>query len=235
MTAWELAIGHAVKVLVLVTIAGVFARRYYRLSWAFLAYLVAILIFNCLATFWPNQFYTRSYWLFMQSVWDVAKLAVALEFAYRAFRVFPGARAIARVVVFVVLATTTFVLVQYPAPSAAGSTEPAYTALVTMWHPRILSGTIWLLTATTFLVVWFHLPIHPFQRAVLLGLTPYLLVFTTLLNILRAHGWTIRSEVNLVDGLAYTAVAAWWAYASWRPAENLAAEAAVVRFQMEQV
>jgi hypothetical protein len=233
MTALELAIAHAVKVLIVVTLAGLAYRRRYRVAWTFAAYLVLILLFNVLMSVWPERFYKQSFWMLAQAVWDIAKISVGLELAYRAFRAFPGAKTLARPVVFVILALTTLALIRFPPTS--GSTAESFLIVLTDWHPRVLSGTIWLLTATMFLVVWFHLPIHPFQRAILLGFTPYLLVFTTLLNILHSRGLSIRGEVNLADGLAYSAVVAWWAYAAWRPAQQFVVAPDVIRrLQLEQ-
>jgi hypothetical protein len=229
----ELAIAHAVKALVVLALAGLAYRRRYRIAWAFAVYLIAILLFNVLMSFWPERFYNQSFYMLAQAAWDVAKISVALELAYRAFRAFPGARKLARPVLFVILALTTLALIRFPPTS--GSTTESFLVVLTDWHPRILSGTIWLLTATMLLVVWFHLPIHPFQRAILLGFTPYLLVFTTLLSILRSKGWSMRGDVSLADGLAYSAVVAWWAYAAWRPAQRLVVEPEVIRrLQLEQ-
>ena len=37
----------------------------------------------------------------------------------------------------------------------------------------------------------------------MLGLAPYLLVFVTLLDLLRRHGWTLRAELGVADSVAY--------------------------------
>jgi hypothetical protein len=92
------------------------------------------------------------------------------------------------------------------------------------------------MTATAVLVVWYRLPVHAFQRAILMGFTSYLLVFTTVLNILRAHGFDLRQQLNLVDTFAYAGVMAWWAYATWRADEKFAVAPQVLhRLQLEHL
>ncbi len=215
MIAAQLFGANLVKVLAVLTIVGILVQRRQRLCWSFLGYLVAILIGNCLVTFWPDRFFIEPFWMLKQAVYDIAKLAVALDLADSAFRAFPGARATARFVLFSILIVTGAAIIGV-------SVYARFAVVVGEWHPRILSGTIWLMTATAVLVVWYRLPVHAFQRAILLGFTSYLLVFTTVLNVLRAHGWDLRLQLNLVDTFAYAGVMAWWAYATWRPDEKIA-------------
>ena len=215
MNTVELFVANAVKVLALFTIVGILVQRRQHLCWSFLAYLMAILTGNCLVTFWPDLFYAKWFWMLKQAVYDLAKLAVALDLAHSAFRAFPGARATARFFLLCILSVTALAVIGI-------SASAPYSVAVTEWHPRILSGTIWLMTATAVLVVWYRLPVHAFQRAILLGFTSYLLVFTTALNVLRGQGWELRPWVNTIDSLAYAAVMGWWAYATWRADEKLA-------------
>jgi hypothetical protein len=215
MIAAQLLGANLVKVLVVLTLVVIFVQRRQRLCWSFVGYLVAILIGNSLVTFWPDRFFDKQFWMLKQAVYDIAKLAVALDLADSAFRAFPGARATARFVLFCILAVTGAAIIGV-------SASTPFTVMVGEWHPRILSGTIWLMTATAVLVVWYRLPVHSFQRAILMGFTSYLLVFTTVLNVLRAHGWDLRPQLNLVDTFAYAGVMAWWAYATWRADEKIA-------------
>src|SRR5215470_9563969 len=100
MNTVQLFVANAVKVLALFTIVGILIQRRQQLCYSFLAYLVAIFTGNCLVTFWPDRFFAGWFWMLKQAVYDVAKLAVALELAQSAFRAFPGARATARFVLF---------------------------------------------------------------------------------------------------------------------------------------
>ena len=229
MIAAQLLGANLVKVLLAVTIVGILVQRRQRLCWPFLFYLVAILIGNSLTTLWPEQFYNITFWMFKQSVYDIAKLAVALDLADHAFRAFPGARATARFVLLCILVVTGAAIV-----GVSVSAPPSVVAVE--WHPRILSGTIWLMTATAVLVVWYRLPVHTFQRSILLGFTTYLLVFNTVLNILRAYGLDLREQMSLVDTFAYAGVLGWWAYSTWRADEKLAVAPQVLqRLQLEHL
>jgi hypothetical protein len=229
MIAAQLFGADLVRVLVLVTIVGILVQRRHRLCWPFLFYLLAILIGNSLVAFWPDRFFDQTFWMLKQSVYDIAKLAVALDLADSAFRSFPGARATARFVLLCILIVTGAAII-----GVSVSAPPS--VVLGEWHPRILSGTIWLMTATAVLVVWYRLPVHTFQRAILLGFTSYLLVFTTVLNVLRAHGWDLRQQLSLVDTFAYAGVMAWWAHATWRADEKLAVAPQVLqRLQLEHL
>jgi len=46
MTSLQVLIAHAVKILVLLTLAGIVARHRARLCWSFLAYLACVLAAN---------------------------------------------------------------------------------------------------------------------------------------------------------------------------------------------
>jgi len=71
-------------------------------------------------------------------------------------------------------------------------------------------------SATALLVVFYQVPIGNWQRAIMLGLAPYLLVFVTALSMLRRHGWAVRDGASLLDALAYLGVVLFWAWAAWR-------------------
>jgi len=220
VTPLQVAIAHGVKVGILLALIGLLARGHHRRCWAFVVYLLAITTGNCLVTFWPDLFLTEPFWVGKQALYDVLKLAVALELAYRAFRAFPGARQIARRAVFGLLLLSTAVIM-------AGPAHAPY-RVVFDWQPRIVVGTIWIFTATALLVLWYHLPLHAWHRAILLGFTPYLVVFTTLMSVIRQHGWEIRGQISMADTLAYLGLVVWWAYAAWRPVAAPAIEEAAV-------
>jgi len=82
-----------------------------------------------------------------------------------------------------------------------------------------LSGSIWLLTAVAGLILWYRLPVHPLPKAILVGLVPYLLVFTVSLNLMESRGWEIRASASYLNTLAYLLVLVYWTFAAWRPGE----------------
>ena len=217
MTELQVALAHAVKLALVAVLAGLFARGRGRLCWSFVAYALASLAGNCASTLWPARFQTPSFWVLKHGVYDALMMAVALELTWRAFEAFPGAMRTARVVVLVLLAVSAVVL---------GALTPRSSYLTLWeWQPSVATAALWLLTATALLVVFYQVPVHDWQRAILLGLAPYLLVFVTLLGLLQRHGWTARAQIGVADSAAYLTLAVFWAWAVWRRDPATPAEA----------
>ena len=219
MSELQVALSHAVKLALVAVLAGLFVRDRARLCWSFAVYAAAILVGNTVSSLWPDGFHTPPFYVLKQGVYDALKMAVALELAWRAFQAFPGALRTARVTVLALLALSSLAL---------GALTPSSSYMTLWeWQPRIATAALWLLTATALLVVWYQVPVHDWQRAIMLGLAPYLLVFVTLLGLLGRHGWKARSEIGILDSAAYLALAAFWAWAAWRrdPAAPLPAGA----------
>jgi hypothetical protein len=208
MTGLSLAIAHAVKLALLAALVGVVARGRVRLCWAFPAYVLTVLLANCLVSFWPLRFHTPGSWVVFQGAFDLLKMLLVLELAWRAFAVFPGALRSARLVLFSLLGASTVLIALFTPPSS----------YATVWNfqSSVVTGTLWLLTATALLVVWYQIPVHDWQRAIMLGLAPYLLVFVASLDILRRHGWAASGTAGLLDQLGYLALIVFWAWAAWR-------------------
>jgi hypothetical protein len=221
VTFWELLIAHAVKLAILIALTFVFLRRRHRECWSFTAYLMTVLLNNSLVSFWPQTFFDRDFYVISQGCYDVLKLLIALEIAHRVFRLFPGARRLVNAVVLsiVAISTMTFLVIPRHAPYQTWFE----------WQPRIVASTVWLFTATAFLVLWYRIPVQRWHRDILLGFTAYLLVFVTLLGILRDHGWDLRVVIGTLDAIAYLGLVSWWAWASWRREEELALTPSVAR------
>jgi hypothetical protein len=209
MSELQLAVAHAVKLALVALVAGLLWRGRVRLCWSFPAYALAILVGNSLVSFWPARFYNASFWVLKQGVYDALKMAIALELGWRALVAFPGAMRVARRVVLAVLALSTLVLTALTPPSS-------YLTLWE-WQPRIATAGVWFLTATALVVVWYQVPLHPWPRAIMLGLASYLLVFVIALDLLKRHGWAAFQAIGLLDSLAYLALIVFWAWAAWRP------------------
>ena len=222
MTPFQVLISQLVKVGLVVVLLAVFLRRRDRDCWSFPAYLVLVLIGDTLVSLWPERFYVAWFWYLQQSIWDVAKLAIGIEISFRAFRVFPGARPVVQALLALVMSGTTAAIVSLPS-------RLSHDAIVFDWEPRVLTGTIWLMTALTMVVVYYRLPIRRFQLAILTGFVPYLLVFVTLLNVLRHHGWHLRPWINALDATAYLTVVVYWSWAAWRREEAPAASLATLK------
>jgi len=209
MTVWQVLIAHAVKVLVLVTLAGIVARHRARLCWSFVAYLAVILAGNSLVSFWPARFFTGWFWMLQQTLYDALKMGIAVELAYRTFQAFPGAQATARRVLFMLLLGTSLAI--------AVPRDSSYPAVFVELEPRVLTGTIWLMNGLALLVIWYRVPLHAYHKAILLGFVPYLLIFTTLLRLLQHYGWHVLPVVQSAEPAAYMLLVSWWAYAAWQP------------------
>jgi hypothetical protein len=216
MTSWQVLVAHVVKVLVLLTLAGILARGRARMCWSFLAYLGAVLVGNSLVSFWPARFFDAWFWLVQQALYDALKMAIAVELGFRTFQAFPTAQATARRILFALLILISLVLVGVP-PRVSGGSPELYGAALHDWEPRVLMGTVWLLNALALLVIWYRVPLHTYHRAILLGFVPYLLLFTTILRMLRHYGWEILPLVQSAEPAAYMLLVGCWCYAAWAP------------------
>jgi hypothetical protein len=206
----QAVIAHAVKVALLATLLAILVRRLWPRCWSFPAYLIAILVGNSLVSLWPGRFYTHEFWVLKQAAYDVLKLAVALELAWRTVRTFPGAAAATRASALVLLPLSLAVIL-------SGEDRGSYRTLF-LWQPQVVAATVWIFTFTALLVAWYRLPIGWWHRAILLGFTPYLFVFVTWMSILKKLEISNRfwAWAGMVDSVAYLALMCWWAIAAWR-------------------
>lgn len=230
MSAAEILVAHGVKLGMLAVLVGLFARRRAHLCWSFVAYLMTGLVLNSLMSFWPEQFYRQWFYLLTVGLLDAMKLAIAAELTYRTFRAFPGAAARVRVLLFPVFMVPVLFVSKVP-PGAT------YVDLVRLYQPQVLTGVIWIMTAITLLIAWYRVPVHAMHRAILIGFASYLLIFTTLLNVLRDFGFdNLRRFIGVADGYAYLALLVGWAYAAWVPARRPVVSLDVLRrLQLEPV
>jgi hypothetical protein len=230
MSGTELLANHAMKLVLIAILAGLFARRRAHLCWSFVAYLVATLVCNSLMSFWPDQFYRLWFYSLMQDLLQALKLAVAAELTYRTFRAFPGAAARVRIL----LAPVFFVPVLFASKVPPGA---SYQDIIQIYQPQLQTAVIWIITAITLLIAWYRVPVHAVHRAILIGFAAYLLIFTTLLNVLRDFGFeNLRIFIGTADGYAYGLLLGWWAYAAWVPARRPVLSLDVLkRLQLEPV
>jgi len=77
--------------------------------------------------------------------------------------------------------------------------------------------------------VWFQVPILEWQRAIMLGLAPYQLVFVIVFDLLKRHGWEHLGPIATLDTFAYLALVMFWAWAAWRPVQARSAAATLER------
>jgi len=223
MTAHELLVTNLVRTALILIIVGLIMRKRAHLCWSFLCLLVVGLVGNTLISFWPEHFQTRPFYIMKSTVYNILKLCVAAELTYRVFHSFPGALARARLVLAPLMAVVTIGVISVP-------TGTDYHDIVTRYNPQVQTGVIWLLSATAVLAVWFNIPLHFFHRAILLGFSSYLIIFATLLNVLRSFGYDrMMDTISFIDMYAYLALVTWWAFTAWRSGEAL--EIAPIRTQ----
>lgn len=206
-------------VVALVAITGLVARRRVRVCWTLVPYLAVTALADLLILVRPEQFYTQSFWLGKELLIHLLRFALALELTYRTVRAFPSARAAARgVLLAVLLVTLAIVFVGtkgLEVPEGAAMLRP----VIGQVQPRVLNGSIWLLTAIAGLILWYRLPVHPLHKTILVGLVPYLLVFSVSLHLMESLGWEIRASVNYLYTLSFLLVLVYWARAAWRRSE----------------
>jgi hypothetical protein len=207
MSGPQALLAHANKIALLALLLGIVWRGRFGHCWSFSTYVVATLLGNVLASVWPERFFTPSFWMQKQAVYDVLKAAIALELSYRALVVFPGAWRRARVALTGVLVVTTLVLA-WLTPRAS------YRAALAA-EPSIVTATVWLFVATGLVVTWYHLPIGRWSRVIMLGFAAYLLTFATLVGMLERQGWTFE-WVGRWDSAAWLGLVTYWAYEAWR-------------------
>jgi hypothetical protein len=196
--------------LTLLVLAGLAARRLYRLSYGFTAYLLAVAVSETLIFIWPHRFFTWSFWLAKETAYGLVKLVLALELTFLAYQAFPSAHRTARRVILAVLLLV-LALVVIGVPYAAD-----FPTLARELLRRLAEGTALVFAAAWGLVLWYRLPLHRLHRAILRGLVPYLLVFAAARSVTLALGWDVRKAVNLADAGAYVALLAYWAWEVWR-------------------
>jgi len=230
----EASVFWTVQVLTAILLAGLFLRGRFRACPSFVLYLLVILTGDLLLHLGPRHldpesslfgllgakgFYSRSLWLIYQLAINLARFAVALELAFRTFRSFPGARGTARGVLFLLIAVTLVSVVAVTPQISAIDPDDQVTLTIGRLQPRILNGTVWLLTGIAVLILWYRLPVDRFHKAILTGLVPYLLIFSIGLNAMHSYGWsdTVRENMNYVDTSAYLLLLAFWARAAWAP------------------
>ena len=220
MSPDQVLIAHLVKALALFALVGILTRRRAHLCWSFVAYLTAVLVCNSLVSFWPEHYFKPWFWILQHGLYDALKMAMAVELGFRTFQDFPRAQYTARKLLFGLLIATSVALIGIP----VGST---YGVVVLEWQPRVLTGTIWLMNGLAILITWYRVPVHAYHKALLLGFVPYLLVFTTVLSLLRQHGWELP-YVRSAEPAAYMLLMGFWAWASWRPEKRPQASPALI-------
>jgi hypothetical protein len=204
--------------MMVVILAGVLRRRLYRVCHTFPVYVAAVLVADVLVAVDRDR-YTWGFWMVKETSYAVLLFVLALELTRLVFQAFPGALATASRVLLVSLVLILLAVLSIP----PGIENPPVA------QPRVMNGTALLFAAVWGLILWYHLPVHPFHLAIVQGIVPYLLVSTVLLRLLAMWGIENSEWMGLADSVACVLMLAYWAWAVWRPAASPPADSALVR------
>ncbi len=195
-------------VLLVAVAAGLFRQGKARQCLMFTTYVCAATLFTFLIWAFPDR-YTPEAFMVKQGIYDSLLFGMSLELSMRTFAAFAGIARYARFALASAVAASTLVIF------LATPANAAYPTIVT-FQPGITTGGVWCLTFVALLIVWYQIPVPAFTRAMILGYVPYLLVFTVYSDLVGRLGWGAIRHLNILNAVAFDAVAAYWAYAAWR-------------------
>ena len=209
------ALTAAGAILVFVVLAGLVVRRRVPACWSFALYLAAVGVADLLIAAWPARFWRSDFWIRKEIVHNFLKLCLALELMIRIFRPFPTAYAAVRRAVLVVVAGLAMLV------WASLSAGTDYLAVLGRVHPHMNDGTAWLLIALGAFCLWYHVALDTIHKAILIGLVPYLLLYSVVQRAFVALGWERGNLINHTAPVAYFALLVYWASVAWRSGPDL--------------
>ena len=212
-----MTLGH---VLLAAAILGLLVRGRARLCWSFLVYLTAVGIGDALTLMWPQRFWTQEWWIVFQATYAILRILVAMEIAFRAFSAFPRARFHALLLLVLVGSLTAFAVAR-PLPDAY-----VFRAVFERAEPLLYVGSLWAFVLILLTRTWYHIPLHPFHRDVLIAFVLYLGVQAAVQA--AADPAVDRLAAILLPAL-YGAAEGVWAWCAWRPTHQPAASPATMR------
>ena len=194
--------------LLAVLVALLLRRAKAKQCFLFSAYVSAATVFTAFFVLFPD-YYSPDAFMVKQGIYDCLLFGMSLELAIRTFAAFNGIAAFVRLLLGAAVAlSTSLILLATPA-------NPDYSSFI-RFEPGITAAGIWCLAFVGLLIVWYQIPVPAFTRAIILGYVPYLMVFTVYVDLITRLGWGAIQNLNLVNAVAYDAVAGYWVYAAWR-------------------
>lgn len=204
-------------VLLLVAIGGLIVRRRAQLSWAFLAYLVAVFIGNRLVTWWPERFWNYGFYEGRKATYASLTILAAFEIALLTFSVFPVAK---RRAIFGMLAVLVVSLAAAEMPLT--NTTSAWLGSLGLLTSGGQAGRLWLFVIPALVAAYYRVPLHPFHRSILVGFALYLAGYCCLLGFVEAHSATrpqylaSYAALRALDPIAFAASVGVWTWAALR-------------------
>ena len=196
-------------ILALGVAAGLLYRGRVRACGSFVAYDLTVVAQGVGAALWPDRVYNWQTWMAWQSIQVPLKLLILFELGSYIFKPFPGALAVMRGVIVLVLAATNYALLTLPAGS--GLSQFAVKA-----GPIASQATTWGAALLLGLSTWYFVPMDAWRRAILTGLTIYGMLSTVTMAGLERWGWGARELLSYVNIGSYVALLVYWAFAAWR-------------------
>jgi hypothetical protein len=219
MEPFELGVVILVLCLVLWTLVGLLARKHVASAWAFAFYLGAVFVTDALML--VDRFDTLAFWLRKEVVLSGLKFAVAFELITRAFGKFPGARATAHrvfwLIVILTVASTFWVAASWNIDTTGLTSREVSARVVGDFQPRVVTATTWLFVAIAGLILWYRLPVESMPKAILIGFVPYLLFLYLVLELRTANHWPTQGWITQLDTWAYLLLLGYWARSAWQP------------------
>lgn len=164
---------------------GLMWRRRLGRAWSLPVFLSAVLAADMIVALWP-ALNTWRFWLSIEVFHTLLLLALVLEVSFRIARSLPGPALTLSLLVPIVIAAT----------GALWRDAPRQYVLFEL-VPRLLAGTAGLYIGTFLVQAFFRVPVDPLHKAVLLGLSPWMLLYAaTWGRVTRADAVAMTGAVN---------------------------------------
>lgn len=191
-------------------LSGLFSRQRFGRCLGFAAYLTSVLVTTLLVVTLPNVFFRPYPWQVMQIAYASLRHVMALELAFYTFRAFPVARRLARSVLWI----TSVLALALPFAFPADLTNFATVYLEVV--PRMNLASVALFFGLGALILWYHLPLEPMHKAIIMGIAPYLSIYSLLLHAVRPHPAYV-DMAEYANQFAWIALTVFWAWVAWQP------------------
>ncbi|HEY6546429.1 MAG TPA: hypothetical protein VI589_00930, partial [Vicinamibacteria bacterium] len=204
---------------VFTTLMGLLDRKHIRAAWSFAFYLAAVFVTDALMLL--DRFDTLAFWLRKEVVLSALKFAIAFEIITRAFGRFPGAKATAHrifwLIVVMTVVSTIWVAASWDVDTTGLTSREVAARVTSDFHPRVVTAITWLFVAIAGLILWYRLPVESMPKAILIGFVPYLLFSYLMVELRTANHWPTEGWITRLDTWVYLLLLGYWARSAWQP------------------
>lgn len=194
--------------LLLATLAGLGWNGRLRSCLSFTAFLAVALTTNRLVTWWPDEFYRGWFWIRKECALAALQALVAFELA-TLLTAWPRARRIAMAAIMAVAGLATLATV-------VGASDDYYTNVGVM-VARAHAGADWAFAVLAAVVAWYHLPLQPLHRMILIAFVLQLTAFGGMLGLIGWLGWSSNPYADAIERIVFASTAGLWVMAAWSP------------------